>query len=80
MISLFTIGLPSFLLALEENENRIKGRFIENVLEKAIPGGLTDMMVVGALVVGGSILNLNKTDTSTASTMLLIVVGFFSPL
>jgi len=76
LISLFTIGLPSFLLALEENENRIKGRFIENVLEKAIPGGLTDMMVVGALVVGGSILNLNKTDTSTASTMLLIVVGF----
>ncbi|MBO1299370.1 MULTISPECIES: cation-translocating P-type ATPase [unclassified Enterococcus] len=76
LISLFTIGLPSFLLALEENENRIQGRFIENVLEKAIPGGLTDMMVVGALVVGGSILNLNKTDTSTASTMLLIVVGF----
>ena len=76
LISLFTIGLPSFLLALEENKNRIEGKFIVNVLEKAIPGGLTDMTVVGTLVVGGVILHLNKTDISTASTMLLTAVGF----
>ena len=76
LISLFTIGLPSFLLALEENKNRIEGKFIVNVLEKAIPGGLTDMTVVGTLVVGGVILRLNKTDVSTASTMLLTAVGF----
>ncbi|WP_218656885.1 cation-translocating P-type ATPase [Enterococcus hirae] len=76
LISLFTIGLPSFLLTLEENKNRIEGKFIVNVLEKAIPGGLTDMTVVGTLVVGGVILHLNKTDVSTASTMLLTAVGF----
>lgn len=76
LISLFTIGLPSFLLALEENKNRIEGKFIVNVLEKAIPGGLTDMTVVGTLVVGGVILHLNKTDVSTASTMLLTAIGF----
>ncbi|EMF0167693.1 HAD family hydrolase [Enterococcus hirae] len=76
LISLFTIGLPSFLLALEENKNRIEGKFIVNVLEKAIPGGLTDMTVVGTLVVGGVILHLNKTDVSTVSTMLLTAVGF----
>ncbi len=76
LISLFTMGLPSFLLALEENKNRIEGKFIVNVLEKAIPGGLTDMTVVGTLVVGGVILHLNKTDVSTASTMLLTAVGF----
>lgn len=76
LISLFTIGLPSFLLALEDNKNRIKGKFIFNVMEKAIPGGLTDMTVVGTLVVGGVILHLNKTDVSTASTMLLTAVGF----
>ena len=76
LISLFTIGLPSFLLALEENKNRIEGKFIVNVLEKAIPGGLTDMTVVGTLVVGGVILHLNKTDDSTASTVVLTAVGF----
>ena len=41
-----------------------------------MPGGLTDMIVVGALVICGVTLNLNKTDVSTASTMLLIAVGF----
>lgn len=76
LISLFTIGVPSFLLALEENKNRIEGKFMFNVMEKAIPGGLTDMMVVGALVVSGVSLQLNKTDVSTASTMLLTAVGF----
>lgn len=53
LISLFTIGLPSFLLALEENKKRIRGKFIMNVMEKAVPGGLTDMIVVGALVICG---------------------------
>lgn len=76
LISLFTIGVPSFLLALEENKNRIEGKFMFNVMAKAIPGGLTDMMVVGALVVSGVSLQLNKTDVSTASTMLLTAVGF----
>ncbi len=47
-----------------------------NVLEKAIPGGLRHTTVVGTLVVGGVILHLNKTDVSTASTMLLTAVGF----
>ncbi|MFP9041955.1 cation-translocating P-type ATPase, partial [Enterococcus faecalis] len=70
LISLFTIGLPSFLLALEENKKRIRGKFIMKVMEKAVPGGLTDMIVVGALVICGVTLNLNKTDVSTASTML----------
>ncbi|MFC0233591.1 HAD-IC family P-type ATPase [Vagococcus entomophilus] len=76
LISLFTIGLPSFLLALEDNKKRIEGNFMLNVMEKSIPGGITDMLVVGALIICGGILNLHKSDISTAATMLLIVVGF----
>ena len=38
LISAFTIGLPSFLLALENNYNPIRGKFIPNVLYRAIPG------------------------------------------
>lgn len=40
LISAFTIGLPSFLLALENNYNRIRGKFIPNVLSRAIRVGL----------------------------------------
>ena len=76
LISLFTIGLPSLFLALEQNKQRIQGNFLLNVLGKAIPGGITDMLIVGALVVCGTIFKLSPTDISTTATLLLIVVGF----
>ena len=76
LISLFTIGIPSTFLALEPNHRRIEGKFLFNVLSKAIPGGLTDMLVVGALLICGDILALQKTDISTTATLLLVSVGF----
>lgn len=76
LISMFTIGLPGFLLALESNRNRIQGHFIRNVLLRAFPAGLTDVLAVGALVVCGRAFSLPKEDVATASTMLLAVVGF----
>ncbi len=76
LISMFTIGLPGFLLALEPNRERIKGHFIRNVLRKALPAGLTDVVAVGALVICGQAFSLPKEDVATASTMLLAVVGF----
>ena len=75
MISAFTIGLPSFLLALEENEQRIRGKFIPNVLAKAFSGGLTDWLAVGILVIAGSFINLDHDQVGTTATMLLISVG-----
>lgn len=76
LISMFTIGFPGFLLALEPNKNRIKGHFLKNVLIKALPAGLTDVLAVGALVVCGEVFSLPKNDIATASTMLLSAVGF----
>ena len=76
LISSFTIGIPGFLLALEPNKARIQGRFLKNVLLKALPAGLTDVLAVGALVVCGEVFGLPKDDIATASTMLLSVVGF----
>jgi cation-transporting ATPase E len=76
LISMFTIGFPGFLLAMEPNKSRIKGHFLKNVLIKALPAGLTDVLAVGALVVCGEVFSLPKNDIATASTMLLSVVGF----
>lgn len=76
LISMFTIGIPAFLLALEPNKNIIEGHFLTNVLLKALPAGLTDFFVVGALVVFAEVFEVNSTDISTAATMLLAIVGF----
>lgn len=46
LISTLTIGIPSFFLALEPNHDLIRGRFLHNVLRRAFPGGLTDIIVI----------------------------------
>ena len=76
LISMFTIGVPAFFLALEPNKNIIKGHFLTNVFLKALPAALTDVLAVGALVVFGRTFGVDSKDISTAATMLLAIVGF----
>ncbi len=76
LISMFNIGLPAFFLAMEANEKRIQGQFLKNVLIKALPAGLTDVIAIGTLVVCGKVFGLPDSDISTAATMLLAMVGF----
>ena len=76
LISMFTIGVPAFFLALEPNKNIIKGHFLTNVFLKALPAALTDALAVGALVIFGRTFGVHSKDISTAATMLLAIVGF----
>ncbi len=76
LISGFNIGIPAFLLALENNENKQKGKFIVRVLVDAIPAALTSFVAIGALVLFGDLFNIDSADIGTASTYLLSVVGF----
>ena len=75
-ISMFTIGIPGFFLALEPDESRIEGKFLPNVMKNAIPGGVADVLAVGALVFCGQAFHLESTGIATAATLLLAVVGF----
>ncbi|MCI8464785.1 MAG: cation-translocating P-type ATPase [Lachnospiraceae bacterium] len=76
LISMFAIGVPAFFLALQPNKERIQGHFMSNVIRKALPGGLTDVIAVGALVVFAHTFDVRAEDVSTAATMLLAIVGF----
>lgn len=76
MISMFTIGIPAFLLSMEPNKNMIRGRFLTNVLLQALPAGLTNFIVVSAMVIFGNVFGVENNDVSTASTLLLAIVGF----
>lgn len=76
LISMFTIGIPSFILALEPNKNPIHGRFLTNVLVKALPAGLTDFLVVSGLVLFCREFSVDLDCLSTSCTILVAVVGF----
>ena len=75
LISMFTIGIPAFIMSLEKNTERIQGHFLSNVLFKALPGGLTDFIVVSALYLFCIEFNVNEADVSTSSTIVLAIVG-----
>ena len=40
LLEYFVIGIPSFFLALQPNTDQIKGRFLNNVLAKSLPGAI----------------------------------------
>lgn len=75
LISMFTIGVPAFVMSLEQNTDRIRGHFLSNVLFKALPGGLTDFIVVSGLYLFCVEFGVNETDLSTACTIVLAIVG-----
>ncbi len=49
LIGTITIGLPSFILALEPNKERIQGQFLKNVMVRALPVGLTVVLNIFTL-------------------------------
>ena len=76
LISLFTIGIPGFLLSLEENDKRIEKDFIKNVILKALPASLTEITAVLGVVIAGAAFKLTASEISTSAVILLAVVGF----
>ena len=50
LISVVTIGIPSFILALEPNKERIEGDFLKNVIVRALPTGLTVAINIFAIL------------------------------
>jgi len=75
LVSMFTIGMPAFFLALEPNHNIIKGKFLPNVLGEALPAGLTGFVIVASLMLFTEIFGVGEADMSTVSALLLSTVG-----
>ncbi len=75
LISAFTIGIPAFLLSQVPDHFLIHGHFMKNVLLKALPGGITDVLVVVIAVIFGRIFEVSQGEIATASTILLSIVG-----
>lgn len=75
LISMFTIGVPAFLLSQIPNTDLIRGSFIRNVLRKAIPGGVTDMVLVVIMALIGEAVGFTAAEISTVATVLLSAIG-----
>jgi cation-transporting ATPase E len=76
LVSMFNIGVPAFLLALEFNGKKQHGRFIRVALMRSMPAALTSFAAIAALVVFGRVFLIRPNDVGVASTFLLSAVGF----
>ncbi len=76
LVSAFTIGLPSFVLALEPNHDLIRGHFLENVIVRSIPGAICAVFaVIAANIFGYELWGLDYAQVSTMCVLLLAWVG-----
>lgn len=75
LIDAFTIGLPSFVLALEPNHELIRGEFLRNVITRAIPGAICVVGAVLISVIYGFIVGLTQDQFSTLCVLLTCVAG-----
>lgn len=75
LISVVTIGIPSFVLALEPNKERVKGKFLNNVIKRALPSSLMVILNIVVLIVCQHIMKLPIEVFSTLCVILTSVVG-----
>ncbi len=76
LISSLTIGVPSFILALEPNNDRLRGKFISNVIRMCIPAALTMTANIVALCALAGPLGLTSAETSTMAVLMTGMTGF----
>lgn len=75
LISALSIGLPSFVLALEPNHERIKGKFFANVISRALPTALVVVISTLLNVIIHIALNTTEIEYSTLQVIILAYCG-----
>jgi len=76
LTSVVTIGIPSFILALEPNKELVKGNFLINVISKAIPTALTIVTNIIIVMIVAALFNINSKEISTICVILTAYTGF----
>ncbi len=76
LINALTIGVPSFLLALEPNYNLVKGHFFKNVMKTSLPGGI--MVVINVITTTYLSMAFDATteQTATLASILTAIISF----
>ncbi|MCH5201156.1 MAG: cation-translocating P-type ATPase [Oscillospiraceae bacterium] len=78
LISVTTIGIPSFFLALEPNTDMIRGQFIRNILRLAFPRGAAVAFCAIASVLVSEFTDLPMEGMSTLTAYTVAGVGFLA--
>ena len=76
LVNALCIGAPSFLLALQPNKDIIRGSFIGNVMQRALPNGITVVLAMIAALVCSGAFGFTTAQMSTLATVVLAAISF----
>lgn len=77
LIGAFTVAIPSFVLALQPNHNRIKGNFTAKIFAHAIPSALCVILNIVLVVCTRNLFGVvNADELSTISVYLTALSSF----
>ncbi len=77
-LELFVIGIASFALALEPNEERIKGSFIGHVLTKSIPSAMAMFFPTLAILIVSKTGAVNVGVCDSVAMCAVILIGYIN--
>ncbi len=75
LISTITIGIPSFILALEPNREKIQGNLFKNIVTKSLPAAFTIMCSLMLCVGIYSFFNTSQERYSTLTVVSTSIIG-----
>ncbi len=76
LTSVVTIGIPSFILALEPNHERVTGHFFPKVISKSLPAAITIVANIMIIIIGKHLFHYSQMDSSTMCVLLTGITGF----
>ncbi len=75
LVSSMTIGFPGFVLAMEPNNSIVKGKFLRNIMLRALPGGITNIVLIVGVMMFYISFSLPDEQMSTICAIIMAVVG-----
>ncbi len=79
VLEMFVIGISSVLLALEPNNNRIEGSFLQTVIVKSVPNALVMFVpVLITMILGFFELGISDATRNSVAMVVVTLVGFIN--
>ncbi len=75
LVTMFTIGIPSFLLAQIPTNKIIQGKFMQNIIFSALPASIANLVLIINAAIMGNMLHLGFEITSTICTVVWATLG-----
>ncbi len=78
LLEFFIIGGASLLLALEPNNKRIEGNYLDSVIIRSTPNALAMLMPVIVVLIAGKFMSITSVQRDSIIMCVILLVGFIN--